>query len=722
MATTVTNFQAASPSGGWFADFLKQELAPYPGRGSAVARMVISATLVMLIVMIFRIPNGAAGPLFAFMFARESLVSSVRSTLSVVVTFGAGMIFIPVGARMFAAEPMTHFLWEAASLFAMFFLLHALSDYGSAVTTATVGAIAMATWYLPGPGEANVEHTLWGMFVPAIGVAVCLAVEIVYRAIYKGLDDVLEGITTRLILIESLFQSYANNEPVSAEAKKMLAQYTVTGAGILRKRLARTGNDPLYRARMTAVVSLTARSIDLATVIATEQVDLSPQVRQRFSELAQHVADIRDSLVHKREPSPWEVPENIPSSTPLLSDLERMLALIPQAFQGSVTLGSNVAPSQKAPAQKFKLLKDDAFRNPEYIRFASYGCLAAMLCYFVYASLAWPGLATSVMTCLLTALSDIGSARQKQTLRLMGAIIGGFVFAMGSQIFILPYIDSIGGFTLLFAGITAIAAWIATSSPRLSYCGTQIALAFFLVNLGEFRIQTSLSAERDRAVGVLLGVCMMGLIFGLAYPRKAAQQMFDVFVSNLRLLSQLVVYPSIQADPEGLVKLNNLREQIANNFSAVSSAAGAISFETGATRAQQLMVGEKVKRWQAVLRTFYLMEIPLLQFYHFNVRTEVSDSIRQVEIRFQQTCGAVLTSIADCLEKQLAHDKCDLQLRPDLEMLLSFAAAEGKPIFSSHEQTLLRLSHNIASLLDQLEEDVYSAPIFTANQGASSAE
>jgi multidrug resistance protein MdtO len=715
MATTVTNFQAANPSGGWFADFLKQELAPYPGRASTVARMVISATLVMLIIMIFRIPGGAAGPLFAFMFARESLVSSVRSTLSVVFTFGAGMIFIPLGTRMFAAEPMTHFLWEAASLFAMFFLLHALSDYGSAVTTATAGAIAMTIWYLPGPGEANVEHTLWGMFVPAIGVAVCLAVEIVYRAIYKGLDDVLEGITTRLTLMEGFFQSYANNEPVSAETKKMLAQYTVTGAGILRKRLARTGNDPLYRARMTAVVSLTARSIDLATVIATEQVDLSPQMRQRFSELAQHVADIRDSLIHKREPSPWEVPENTLSSTPLLSDLERMIALIPQTFQGSVTLGPNVAPGQKAPAQKFKLLKDDAFRNPEYIRFASYGCLAAMLCYFVYASLAWPGLATSVMTCLLTALSDIGSARQKQTLRFVGAIIGGFVFAMGSQIFILPHIDSIGGFTLLFAVITAIAAWIATSSPRLSYCGTQIALAFFLVNLGEFRIQTSLTAERDRAVGVLLGVCMMGLVFGLAYPRKAAQQMLDVFVSNLRLLSQLVVHPSIQADPEGLVKLNDLREQIANNFSAVSSAAGAISFETGTTRAQQMMVGEKVKRWQAVLRTFYLMEIPLLQFYHFNVRTEVSDSVRQVEIRFQQTCGAVLTSIADCLEKQLAHGKCESQFRPDLEKLLSSAAAEGKPIFSSHEQTLLELSHNIASLLDQLEEDVYSVPIFTAN-------
>src|SRR5580698_2535512 len=715
MATTATNFHTISQSRAWFADFLKQELAPYPGRKSTVARMVISATLVMLIIMIFRIPNAAAGPLLAFMFARESLVSSVRSTLSILYTFGAGMLFIPFGARMFAAEPMTHFFWEAASLFAMFFLLRALTDYGSAVTTTTVGATAMTIWYLPGPGEKNVEHTLWGMFVPVIGVAVCLLVEVLYRAVYKGLDDVLEGIITRLTLMEGLFRGYANNEPLTAETRRMLEQYSITGAGVLRKRLARTGNDPLYRARMTAVVSLTARSIDLATVIATEQIDLSPQVRQRFSQLAQHVAEIRGSLIHNREPAQWEAPETIPSPIRLLPELERMLALIPLVFKGSVTLGPTVAPSQKAPPQKFKLLKDDAFRNPEYIRFASYGCLAATLCYFVYTSLAWPGLSTSVMTCLLTALSAVGSSRQKQTLRFVGAIIGGFVFAMGSQIFFLPHIDSIVGFTLLFASITAIAAWIATSSPRLSYCGSQIAVAFFLVNLGEFRIQTSLIAERDRAIGVLLGACMMGFVFGIAYPKQTAREMLDLFVHNLRRLSQLVVHPSVKDDPEGLAKLNDLREEINDNFSAVSSTAGAIPFETGATRQQQLIVGEKVKRWQAVLRAFYLMEIPLLQFYHFNVRCEVSESVRQVEIQFQQACGAVLTSIADCLEKQLANYRCDLRLSPDLEKLLSSAAGEGKPIFSSHEQTLLGLSNNIASLLNRLEADVYAVPLFTAS-------
>jgi multidrug resistance protein MdtO len=84
---------------------------------------------------------------------------------------------------------------------------------------------------------------------------------------------------------------------------------------------------------------------------------------------------------------------------------------------------------------------------------------------------------------------------------------------MGSQIFILPYLDSIGGFTLLFILVTVVAAWVMTSSPRLSYFGFQIAVAFYLINVQEFAMQTSLAVARDRLVGILLGVFMMWLAF-----------------------------------------------------------------------------------------------------------------------------------------------------------------------------------------------------------------
>ncbi len=104
-------------------------------------------------------------------------------------------------------------------------------------------------------------------------------------------------------------------------------------------------------------------------------------------------------------------------------------------------------------------------------------------------------------TCIITALSTIGSSRQKQFLRLGGALIGGFVFGMGAQVFVLPYLDSITGFTVLFAVVTGISAWIATATPRLSYLGVQMRWLFISSTFRKFAPQYSLAIARDRVVG-----------------------------------------------------------------------------------------------------------------------------------------------------------------------------------------------------------------------------
>src|SRR5262249_29842076 len=176
-----------------------------------------------------------------------------------------------------------------------------------------------------------------------------------------------------------------------------------------------------------------------------------------------------------------------------------------------------------------RLFVSDAFSNPEYLRFALAGTTAAMLCYVIYVGLNWPGISTAVTTCALTALSDVGSSRQKQLLRIVGASIGGFVFGLGSQIFILPYVNTIVGLGMLFAFVTGVAAYVATSSPRLSYVGLQIAFAFYLINATSFNISLDLTIGRDRAIGVLLGIAAMWLVFERLFPRPAAVQMVRQF-------------------------------------------------------------------------------------------------------------------------------------------------------------------------------------------------
>ena len=64
--------QELRPSFIWFWEFLKEELAPFPGRGGVVARMVIASTLMMIITMVFRLPYGAYSAFYVFQLSREA--------------------------------------------------------------------------------------------------------------------------------------------------------------------------------------------------------------------------------------------------------------------------------------------------------------------------------------------------------------------------------------------------------------------------------------------------------------------------------------------------------------------------------------------------------------------------------------------------------------------------------------------------------------------------
>ena len=189
-----------------------------------------------------------------------------------------------------------------------------------------------------------------------------------------------------------------------------------------------------------------------------------------------------------------------------------MVSLMPSIFSSKNGPDPTLEPLEE-PSDATRIFIPDAFSNPEHLRYVLGGTLAAMLCYVFNVSLDWPNLSTSVTTCVLTALTTIGSSRQKQILRVAGFVLGGVIAGLGAQIFVLPFIDSIGGFALLVAAMTAVAAWIVTASSRLSFAGVQFAFAFYLIHLSEFSIQTNLAVARDRVLGVLLGITMMWPVF-----------------------------------------------------------------------------------------------------------------------------------------------------------------------------------------------------------------
>ena len=119
-----------------------------------------------------------------------------------------------------------------------------------------------------------------------------------------------------------------------------------------------------------------------------------------------------------------------------------------------------------------RLLLPDATTNPEYVQFAVKGALAALICYVLFVGFDYPGIYTSVVTCFVVSLSTIGSSNQKGLLRFGGAAVGG-VMGLLALVYAFPHVEGLGGFWLVFATGTAVAAWINFGSPRISYGGYQ---------------------------------------------------------------------------------------------------------------------------------------------------------------------------------------------------------------------------------------------------------
>src|ERR1700737_4053317 len=78
----------------WLRDFLKEELAPYPGRAGTVARMAVATPLVMIICMTFRVPYGFQGAVYALIISRENPRATLASAGTLLLVTGAGAAYI----------------------------------------------------------------------------------------------------------------------------------------------------------------------------------------------------------------------------------------------------------------------------------------------------------------------------------------------------------------------------------------------------------------------------------------------------------------------------------------------------------------------------------------------------------------------------------------------------------------------------------------------------
>src|SRR5580698_10352538 len=203
----------------WFWEFLKHELAPYPGRVTTVARMVLAATLVMIICNTFEIPYAFLGGIYALLISRESPRSTLTSAGTVLLLATAGVAYIVVSVQFVISVPFLHFLWIIGSLFMAFYALTILTNYGGFVGLALVVSIAITIWDRHVSAETNVEDTLYLLLVALIAVVVTAGVELVFRRTRPG-DDIVLPVADRLGAIHSVLICYSEGCSVDQAAEE----------------------------------------------------------------------------------------------------------------------------------------------------------------------------------------------------------------------------------------------------------------------------------------------------------------------------------------------------------------------------------------------------------------------------------------------------------------------------------------------------------------------
>ena len=387
--------------------------------------------------------------------------------------------------------------------------------------------------------------------------------------------------------------------------------------------------------------------------------------------------------------------------------MEKTISLIAEVFEGSKSLSAYAPPLTNEGEPPQSLFVRDALTNPEHIKFALKGCLAASLCYIFYTALDWNGISTAVTTCILTALTTIGSSRQKQVLRFAGAFAGGAV-SLVAQIFVLPGLNSIAGFTLLFLAVTSVAAWIATSSPRLSYFGIQTALVFYIVNLQDFGIQTSLVHGRDRVIGIMLGLIMMWLVFDQLWSAPTAIEMRKTFISVFRLLAQYA--SESRANDRSAAKDRGyaLREAINIRFSQVRALADAVWFEFGPSRQRDLALRSRILGWQLQLRMLFISCVALVKYRLQLPGFELPEPARLARQEFEESLARTLDGMADHLEGKAREGTDSLEaafarLKESVQISDSIEAQEVPP---ANLKTFLSLSERITGLAVSLRNEI----------------
>jgi uncharacterized membrane protein YccC len=150
-------------------------------------------------------------------------------------------------------------------------------------------------------------------------------------------------------------------------------------------------------------------------------------------------------------------------------------------------------------------------------------------------------------------------------------------------VYLLPHVETLGGFWLVFGAGTAVAAWVNFGTPRISYGGYQTGLAFYKAVLQGFGTAVSATVVRDRLIGVFFGLIVFGIVEHVLWPVRAQDALRARLAEALHLLADLARQRTKRETPtETAAQMDAWRRRISQKVEDVQTLIESSKFEQGA--------------------------------------------------------------------------------------------------------------------------------------------
>jgi len=632
-----------------WAEWLRRELAPFPGRKAMTIRLVTSVVLVTIISLALQVPQLVFSAFFVFFVTKENrALTTMTGVLMILGNTIASLVSLFLFRYTFD-YPELRFPVTAGLVFTGMFLsrVFVIGPLGFAIGFFT------ALMQIIAEGAPNTDALVRGQLWLWIAVVYPIALTVVVNQILLPANPwtvLVRTLTQRLDTTSSALRRAINDGTAGGQNNPALLGLATRGSSPLCALLNFAElKDAELKHRHASLVAMIAASEHLITATASlelrEPYALSENDLQCAKALLVEMEHIRAAMQQRH---PVLSPSHSDAVTATLPQL-RELQFATRSFRNSLIENHADAIPNSKPAKK-PLFVADAFTNPTYIHFALKVTLAAMTCYLIYTGLDWPGISTAFVTCCFIALENTGATMRKGWLRLIGCSLGGLVGFL-AIVFLIPHMESIVSLILLIAVGSALAGWVAAGTDHISYAGLQAAFAFYFCIFQGFAPETNFVAIRDRLAGIVLGITVSSIVFHYIWPERAGDRLRVTLARVLRKLSQLLLIPKIGAPVEAEKKAaDKVRGEITKDLDDTLRLSELTVFENAKTDGPENLSPSVLERLTSHTQALCLMTMALLRKTKLEEWQRLEAPVQQAETLLRSSAAEQLQNVAAFIE------------------------------------------------------------------------